>query len=220
MPKLKPETQHVRRERILDAAERCFARAGFHRCTMQEICKEAGISPGALYVYFASKEDLIAGIVERDRAKLAEKLSELSDAPDLLSALAKLGEHYTVDEPLYKRVLCIEIGCEATRNPVVGETFRSVDAFCRQNFEQVFERARADEKIAPAHDAATLALVVSVLGDGLFWRRAVDPDFDARTVIPVLVNLVSTLLNPVDPGAAPPQPDPTPTSSETSEAAV
>ena len=198
MPKLKPETQQARRAAILDAAERCFARAGFHRSTMQDICKEAGISPGALYVYFASKEDLIAGIVERDRTKLASKLAELPDAPDLLSALAKLGEHYTVEEPQYKRVLCIEIGSEATRNPVVGDIYRSVDEFCRQNFAQVFAQARDAGKIAPNADPETLAQVVSLLGDGLFWRRAVDPNFDAQKILPILVGLVSTLLNPVE----------------------
>ena len=198
MPKLKPETQQARRAAILNAAERCFARAGFHRSTMQDICKEAGISPGALYVYFASKEDLIAGIVERDRTKLASKLAELPDAPDLLSALAKLGEHYTVEEPQYKRVLCIEIGVEATRNPVVGDIFRSVDEFCRQNFAQVFAQARDAGKIAPNADPETLAQVVSLLGDGLFWRRAVDPNFDAQKILPILVGLVSTLLNPVE----------------------
>ncbi|MBN8912119.1 MAG: TetR/AcrR family transcriptional regulator [Rhizobiales bacterium] len=201
MPKLKPETQQARRERILDAAEVCFARAGFHRCTMQDICREAGISPGALYVYFASKEDLIAGIVERDRAKLAAELTELSKAPDLLAALARLGEHYTVEEPHYKRVLGIEIGGEATRNAAVGETFHSVDVFCRQAFEQVFARAEQDGKIAPKDDARTLAEVVSVIGDGLFWRRAVDPAFDVHKVLPVLVRVVSMLLNPVEPGA-------------------
>lgn len=203
MPKLTPETQHARRERILDAAERSFARAGFHRCTMQEICREAGISPGALYVYFSSKEELIAGIVERDRNKLASELAELKNAPDLLSALAKLGEHYTIEEPLYKRVLCIEIGCEATRNPAVGEIYRSVDTFCRQNFEQVFERAREDGKIEPQDDSRTLAEVVSLIGDGLFWRRAVNPDFDVQAILPIIVRLVSTLLNPVEPSVQP-----------------
>jgi AcrR family transcriptional regulator len=63
MPKLKPEVQHQRREHILDAAERCFARAGFHRTTMHDICREAGVSPGALYVYFDSKEALFEAAV-------------------------------------------------------------------------------------------------------------------------------------------------------------
>ena len=112
MPKLKPDTHRARREHILDAAQICFARSGFHRTTMQDICKEAVVSPGALYVYFGSKEDLIAGIVERDRAKLAGELAALAEAPDLLAALSKLGEHYTVEEPQHKRLLCVEIGLE------------------------------------------------------------------------------------------------------------
>ena len=206
MPKLKPETQHARRERILDAAELCFARSGFHRSTMQDICKEAGISPGALYVYFASKEDLIAGIVERDRAKLADKLADLVSKPDFMAALTSLGEHYAIEEPHHKRVLSLEIGGEATRNAAVGEIFRSVDTFCRQSFEQIFERAIQDGKIAPSQDPATLATVVSLIGDGLFWRCAVDPGFDARKVLPVLVGMVGALLNPVttaEPSAKP-----------------
>jgi TetR/AcrR family transcriptional regulator, repressor for uid operon len=198
MPKLKPDTQRARREHILDAAELCFARAGFHRTTMQDICAEAAISPGALYVYFSSKEELIAGISERDRTKLAGQLAELAKAPDLMAALARLGEHYTVDEPQYKSVLCIEIGCEATRNPVVGEIFRSVDNFCLESFKQLFARAHAEGKIAPALDTATLAQIIAVIGDGLFWRRAVDPNFDAAKLIPAITDLVRTLINPVE----------------------
>ncbi len=45
MPKLKPEVQHQRRERILDAAERCFARTGFHRTTMHDICRRRASAP-------------------------------------------------------------------------------------------------------------------------------------------------------------------------------
>jgi TetR/AcrR family transcriptional repressor of uid operon len=143
MPKLKPDTQRARREHILDAAERCFARAGFHRTTMHDICKEAGVSPGALYVYFSSKEELIAGIAERDRGKLAGELAELSKSPDLLAALGQLGEHYAVEEPEHKRVLCMEIAVESTRNEAVGEIFRSVDGFVLDSFEALFARAQA-----------------------------------------------------------------------------
>jgi len=197
MPKLKPDTHRARREHILDAAQICFARSGFHRTTMQDICKEAVVSPGALYVYFGSKEDLIAGIVERDRAKLAGELAALAEAPDLLAALSKLGEHYTVEEPQHKRLLCVEIGLESTRNEAVGELFRSVDKFCHDSFIKLFDRAKRDGRIAPEHDLDTIATVLSVIGDGMFWRRAVDPNFDAKAVMPVLTGILSTLLNPV-----------------------
>jgi TetR/AcrR family transcriptional repressor of uid operon len=197
MPKLKPDTQRARREHILDAAERCFARAGFHRTTMHDICKEAGVSPGALYVYFSSKEELIAGIAERDRGKLAGELAELSKSPDLLAALGQLGEHYAVEEPEHKRVLCMEIAVESTRNEAVGEIFRSVDGFVLDSFEALFARAQAEGRIAPKHDARTVAQILALLGDGMFWRRAIDPSFDGRTIMPVVMELVGALLNPV-----------------------
>jgi TetR/AcrR family transcriptional regulator, repressor for uid operon len=196
MPKLKPDTQRARREHILDAAERCFARAGFHRTTMHDICKEAGISPGALYVYFSSKEELIAGIAERDRSKLAGELTELSKSPDLLAALGQLGEHYAVEEPHHKRVLCMEIAVESTRNEAVGEIFRSVDGFVLDSFEALFARAQAEGRIAPTHDSRTVAQVLALLGDGMFWRRAIDPSFDGRAIMPVVMELVGALLNP------------------------
>lgn len=197
MPRLKPDTQRARREHILDAAERCFARAGFHRTTMQDICREAAVSPGALYVYFDSKEALIAGLCERDRAKLAEQLVGLAKAPDLMQALAALGAHYALEEPRYKRILHVEMGAESTRNAAVGEIYRSVDRFCKASFADLFTRARDAGRIAPAHDPALLTEVVAVLGDGLFWRRAIDPDFDAERVLPLLIEALSALLRPV-----------------------
>lgn len=199
MPKLNPATQAARRSHILDAAELCFARAGFHRSSMQDICKEAGVSAGALYVYFASKEDLIAGIAERDRSKLAAQLSQMATSPDLSTALARLGEHYAVEEPQHKRLLCVEIGLEATRNQVVGEIYRSVDRFVLESFEQLFARAEAEGRIKPALSPRMLARIVAVLGDGMFWRRAVDPDFDIKSVIPVITAIVAGLLNSQDP---------------------
>ncbi len=202
MPKLKPATQAARREHILDAAELCFARAGFHRTTMQDICKEAQISPGALYVYFASKEDLIAGIAERDRAGFAERFAEVSNAPDFMKALSALGEHYFAEEPAYKRTMCIEIGLESTRNDHVGEIYRSVDRYVSKSFEELFSRLAAEGRISPDVDIPTLAKVFLIIGDGTFWRRAIDPDFDPQTVVPAVMDLVGKLLNPA-PAEAP-----------------
>lgn len=202
MPKLKPATQRARREHILDAAEVCFARAGFHRTTMQDICREAGISPGALYVYFASKEDLIAGLVERDRTQFAERFEELSASPDFMQALASIGEHYFVDEPAQKHTMCIEIALESTRNPKVGEIYRSVDRYVEECFEKLFSRLAAEGRIAPDFDIPTVAKLFSVIGDGLFMRRATDPDVAPKELIDGAMGLIAALLKPVPESAA------------------
>jgi AcrR family transcriptional regulator len=206
MPKLKPATQRARREHILDAAEVCFARSGFHRTTMQDICKEAGISPGALYVYFASKEDLIAGLCERDRAEFAERFAELAAAPDFMQSLADLGHHYMEEEPCHKRTMGIEIGLESTRNPKVGEIYRSVDSYVVDCFEALFARLIAEGRIAPDLDARTLAQLLSIIGDGMFMRRAVDPNFDSGKLVPAVMNLLGKLLNPSGPETGPVDP--------------
>lgn len=198
MPKLKPDTQRARRERILDAALTCFARGGFHATTMQSICQEAGISPGALYVYFDSKEALIAGLCERDRAEFAERFAKLASAPDFLEALSAIGEHYFVDESPEKQRFAIEMGVEATRNPRIAEIFLSVDKYCSDSFEALFQRLKDEGRIAPRVDIPTLAKVFSVLGDGMFWRRAIEPDANMRTVLPVVIEMVGSLLNPTD----------------------
>ena len=199
MPKLKPDTQRARREHILDAALKCFAHSGFHATTMQDICREASVSPGALYVYFDSKEALIAGLCERDRAEFAERIQALGAAPNFLEALAGIGEHYFIDDSIDKQRFVIEMGIESTRNPRVAEIFLGVDRFCHDSFEALFRRLKDEGRIAPTVDIPTLTKVFHVIGDGMFWRRAIEPGFDARSALPVIVELVGKLLNPVEP---------------------
>lgn len=206
MPKLKPDTQRARREHILDAAEQCFAREGFHATTMQDICREAAVSPGALYVYFSSKEALIEGICERDRAEFQARFSDLATAENFFAALEVIGQQYFVDEPAHKRLMCVEIGMESTRNARVGTMFRSVDDFVRDSFQELFQRLKDEGRIAPKLDIPTVAKAFCLIGDGMFWRRAIDPAFDGETMIPAVVELTKLLLNPVEqpPTNAPP----------------
>jgi len=60
MPKVTEAHIEARRHQILEAARTCFSRQGFHQTTVQDICKEAGLSPGAVYRYFPSKDHIIA----------------------------------------------------------------------------------------------------------------------------------------------------------------
>ena len=47
------------RQRILEAAMRCFCENGFHSASMQQICAAANMSPGGVYRYFASKDAIM-----------------------------------------------------------------------------------------------------------------------------------------------------------------
>lgn len=202
MPKLKPDTQRARREHILEAAEICFARAGFHRTTMQDICKEAAISPGALYVYFDSKEALIAGICERDREDFAERFAGLAKAPDFMQALAALGQEYFINEPAHKRLMCVEVGLESTRNPRVREISARIDSFIHESFQALFQQLKDEGRISPALAIPEVTRAFTVIADGMFWQRAIDPDFDPEAAMPPVLNLIAILLNPV-PASAP-----------------
>jgi TetR/AcrR family transcriptional regulator, repressor for uid operon len=197
LPKLKPATQHARRESILDAAETCFARGGFHRTTMQDLCKEASISPGALYLYFASKEALIAGICAREKDVFASRIQILADAPDFLAALEKIAQHYFVETSVTKRLVGVEMGVEATRNPQVAAICHDMEATVTASFQALFQRLANEGRIAPALPIEAVTAVFQIMGDGLFWRRAVVPDFDAKSVIPGMMHVLHDLLKPV-----------------------
>jgi len=59
-----PTRRDATRETILAAGLRCFAREGFRRTALDRVAREAGLSRAALYLHFASKEDLFRAIVE------------------------------------------------------------------------------------------------------------------------------------------------------------
>jgi len=58
MPKVVPEYKEEAKSRILDVANKVFAEKGYHEATMDDIAKRLGVSKGAIYLYFSSKEDL------------------------------------------------------------------------------------------------------------------------------------------------------------------
>jgi AcrR family transcriptional regulator len=64
MPRVSEAHRERRREQILDAARRCFIRKGFHQSSMADVFAEAGLSAGAVYRYFRSKDEIITAIAE------------------------------------------------------------------------------------------------------------------------------------------------------------
>src|ERR1043166_1021454 len=118
---LAEDSSSERRKLILDAAERSFTRAGFHRTTMQDVATEAGMSPGNLYRYFASKDAMVAGLTERNRAQMRAEFERLAEAQDFMAAFAAMGRKYFQDDPREKTLLCLEMWAEATHNPAYAK---------------------------------------------------------------------------------------------------
>jgi AcrR family transcriptional regulator len=177
------EPQADRRARILNAAERCFARAGFHRTTMQDIAAEARMSPGNLYRYFASKDAMAAGIAERDRAQVANDFNSLIGSEDFVESFHRLGRKHFEEKPREKAILCLEIWAEATRNATFAAVTEEFERDVITRLEMLFAGAQQRGIIAPGVDLRSLAVVVSTLADGLFVRRAILPNFDPEREI-------------------------------------
>jgi TetR/AcrR family transcriptional regulator, repressor for uid operon len=190
------QLQSDRRAEILEAAERCFSRAGFHQASMHDICAEAGMSPGNLYRYFPSKESLIAGISERNRAKAAAMLSEVGKAPDFFAALAEHARHHLVDRSAEEVGLCAEIMSESRRNPEVARLYEEIEGDIKSHLAAMLRSAIERGEVRADLDVECAALVLMVLADGMSWRRAVEKSFDAERVLPMILHMVRALLSP------------------------
>lgn len=189
-----------RRTRILDAAERCFVRQGFHLTTMQHIAAEAGMSAGNLYRYFPSKDSLVEGLCERDRREMARAFEAFEGAEDFMPVFAQLGRRHFEDEPREKAILCLQIWAEATRSPVVAGIVSALSDDVVERLTVILERARARGAVAPILPSARVARLIATLADGLFVRRALSPDFDAATEIPPVLALIGGLVTGRMPG--------------------
>jgi TetR/AcrR family transcriptional regulator, repressor for uid operon len=189
------EPSSERRTQILDAAERRFSRAGFHRTTMQDVAAEAGMSPGNLYRYFPSKDALVAGLCERDRAGLGQEFADMRTGDgDFLANFRELGRRHFEDTQTDKAKLCLEIWAEATRNPAVAAVQSAFHRSLMEQFVAAFEQAKANGSVDPSVDSHAVASLIGKLGDGLFVRRATAADFDPEREIGEVFAVIGALL--------------------------
>ncbi len=189
MPKLKPEELAARRTEIIEAARACFLRSGFHQTTTDEICHEASITPGGLYHYFDSKEEIISAVIENAaRSSLRYLTSVTESASDVRSATRELATFLVqmfrdpdVDEEIR---FDIEIWAETLRNEKLAAITKEIWGLRRQWMESHIARAREDgmysEEVDPRAFADLLgAIMVGLRVGKLLWRG----DFDVEGAV-------------------------------------
>lgn len=176
MPRVTLEHSAARRQQILDAAQACFLRDGFHQTSMQDVQREAGLSAGAIYLYFKSKNELILGIATRILDTLATLLpgepaadAELPDLAGLVRRFLTEAERLQRDERLF--VLALQIWAEATRDPLILESLQGSIAGLKARVRDVLARCQAQGLVPPEVDPAHLTMPLIGLAQGYIVQR-------------------------------------------------
>jgi TetR/AcrR family transcriptional regulator, repressor for uid operon len=186
--------QTDRRATILNAAEQCFSRSGFHQTSMNDICQAAGMSPGNLYRYFPSKEAIIAGITERHRTQIAADFDAVDNAPSFYEGIAAMARVYMVERSAEEVNLGIEIMAECRRNPAIAKLFYDLEDEVKARLVRLLKTAAQRGEINPSSDFETAAAMLSVIADGISLRRVADRGFSAERVLPLVFQMVENLL--------------------------
>ena len=188
------QKQSDRRAEILAAAQRCFVRSGFHQTSMQEICAEAGMSPGNLYRYFPSKESLIAGIAERDRTEVAQEFASADLSQGFFAVLEGMAHHHFSVRPDEQVKLCTEIMAEARRHPEIARITSSFDADVKRWLIDLFKAGAERGDIPKDVNFETVVSMLMIIADGVWWRRALDPNFKPEALVPLFMDITRFML--------------------------
>lgn len=182
MPKVTEEHREARRQQILEAALTCFANKGFHQTSIQDICKEAGLSPGAIYLYFPNKEEIIEASCQRDKQARALRFEEARQKNDIAQVLNELWDIYAerlngADTDISLRI-SIQLQAEASRNPRIAEMMRGVWSDVAERLGGIISQAQKEGKVNPEVDCYAVARLYMALHDGLSIQKIVDPGMD------------------------------------------
>ncbi|NUR62116.1 MAG: TetR/AcrR family transcriptional regulator [Catenulispora sp.] len=184
MPKVSPEHAAARREQILTAAQKCFARKGFHASSMNDVFAEAGLSAGAVYSYFKSKDEIIAAMADRAvglvspffDAVLAEE-----PAPPLVEVVRRFAE---LLRDLSEGPMSVgpQVWAAATYDPAltpaVAANMRRMQGF----WIEVAVRERQAGRLAPDADPAAVGSVLFTMVPGFLLSHRLLDDLTPETV--------------------------------------
>lgn len=188
-----------RRKQVLDAAESCFTRSGFHGASMAEISKAAGMSIGHIYNYFDGKDAIIGAFVQMNVERVSEMMEEMAKRSDILQALLDNVEHsvYRDQQPgVWK--LPLEIFAEASRNPAIAAVVQAADKISREQLRALLVKGRTDRGLpteAGMIDGRIEAIIS--LFQGLRIRTLHNPTLDLDAVaVAFRMALTPLLFNP------------------------
>jgi AcrR family transcriptional regulator len=195
MPKVSEQHLEARKQQIVDAAFRCFARKGFHPTTMHEICAEAELSAGAVYRYFGSKVDIIASACDvSQNATDLGLLGEALDVPDTREMLRGLTHAFfgrlDGEAAAVSNKALVQFWAEVAVNADIRASRDVRMAEIRAGLGRVVEVAQRRGDFSTALDADAVVILMFSMYDGYRLQKAIDPTLDTeqyRAVIEALL---------------------------------
>jgi AcrR family transcriptional regulator len=175
----KPDVSEERRQQILDAAETVFAKRGFAQARMDDIVSEAGLSKGALYWYYKSKDAIILALLHRVFGREFKKAEALIDAPDSAGERLTAFMRATLGDIAGMRHL-LPIGYEfmalAARRKAVRETIGNYYQRYQSLLSRII-RQGVDSGEFRQLDPEETAMLIIALAEGLALMWFVAPDW-------------------------------------------
>ncbi|MBC2934293.1 TetR/AcrR family transcriptional regulator [Nocardioides sp. zg-1228] len=170
----------AKRAAILDAALEEFSRAGFEVASLRAIAARVGITHAGLQHHFASKDDLLLGVLiaqeDADRQFFDE--GALLDIDDLISAYARVAERRR-STPAWTRLwISLKLNVAAQPDHVAADFVRQRVAAWDQELTEVLSRAQSTGVIAADVDCVEAARGLLTLHEGLMIRQMLDPSTD------------------------------------------
>lgn len=195
MPKVTEAHVEARRLQIIGATCVCVAQKGFYHTTMQDICQAAGLSPGAIYSYFPSKEAIIKGLAEeglRQNQAIFAELKGKGDAREALSQFGKIvfscveqAEEEGSAAPDMHRIK-VGLWAEAIRNPEVFELFQTNYRTAIGDLEEIVRNGQERGELRTEVDAKAVAQIFVSLLEGFVLQKALDPSVDSTRYLEAL----------------------------------
>jgi AcrR family transcriptional regulator len=176
---LRAEQQAMTRDRLLDAATALFATHGLNGTSLADIAEHAGVTTGAIYSNFSTKNDLFAAVVERHMERQANEYRRLystaGSAADRLQSGADRWMTLISEQPDYFP-LFVEVWRVSLGDPGIRRRLRN--AYRKLLAELAALIAEGSPEVAPdmTDEAAEMfAMIITSLADGLAMRKILDP---------------------------------------------
>jgi AcrR family transcriptional regulator len=168
------------RAQLIDAAATVFARRGFVAASLDEVADEAGLTKGAVYSNFESKDDLFQAVMDdRLNEPMLHVADDLIGSTDSFQERAMKGARAFTDAVERERdvyLLGIEFDVYVARHPEYAPQFANR---WREQFERIaglIEEASKGNGVPLPMSAEEMAVVVTALSQGMTIRRLVNPE--------------------------------------------